>query len=199
MLDRLIMDSGHPFHSTPFDSSRYAKRINDVLHLLSGVRRSLIQTDIIPGKVYNKSYKPSLSPPKVLILGNKGAGKTSLIYTLAQLPIRRVPPTCCPVEIQLRRPKEGEKSTYQYSVSVELRRSTDQSTNQTIEKESTNELDEIERIVTAAHIWVKDAKGHVRNSNYVIVIEINRATLDVILVDLPPLDHIVRNDLCYYF
>ena len=46
---------------------------------------------------------PDFTPPRIVVLGNKDSGKTSLIYTLAQIPLTRKIPTSCPLEIQLRR------------------------------------------------------------------------------------------------
>jgi Dynamin family len=177
---------GSESHKTPFDSSRYAKRINDV--------QDLLKFDL-PNFELKKDRKPVLHPPKVLVLGNQDVGKTALISTLAQVPISRTVTTRCPIEIQLRRRREDEIECG-YKVSVEFRGNSDGNV-VVAEWPATEEKGEVKGLLTSAQYCVLKGEMGTRlcDSNYVIVLRINCAALDLTLVDLPGLNYMVRNIL----
>lgn len=187
----MVMKGGQP-HKTPFDSSRYAKRINDVQDLLQ-----LIRDDVPFNKASKFQFKeektPVLHSPKVLILGNQDVGKTALISTLAQVPINRTVTTRCPIEIQLRRRRRDEIECG-YKVSVELR---EHSSGNVVVAEwpTTEEKGKVESLLTTAQHWVLTGEmgTTLSDSNYVIALRINCAALDLTLVDLPGLNYMVRN------
>ena len=88
-------------HRTLLDDSNYAKR-------MAAARNTL---DAIPPEERGDA---TLHSPRIVLLGNRGCGKSSLMYALAQIPIHLLPTedneplsTRCPVQLNLRRAPDG--------------------------------------------------------------------------------------------
>ena len=133
------------------------------------------------------------SPPKIVVMGNQGSGKTSLINSIAQLDIKMTSgpgmATLCPVEIHLRR---GKKEEWNCAVSVR----TPQRTQLFRRISNKDELPGILRQVQIAvlnpnrldRLNLPDGPPELPFSNDVIVVEIIGAAVDITFVDLPGLD-----------
>ena len=87
--------AGFQHHSTPFDCSQYAYRMHMVQECLDRVKNELPGLQFPPFNPEEHKL-PDLTPPRIIVLGNKDAGKTSLLYTLAQIPLTREIKTYCP-------------------------------------------------------------------------------------------------------
>ena len=174
--------NGFQYHWTPFDSSIYAARINMTQEYLDKVREKLPELGL-PKYNPEEHRLPMLTPPRIIVLGNKDVGKSSLIYTLAQIPMTRKISTYCPVEIQLRR----RTIEAQWKCIVSVIQFVHQKWTIVSSKETTEEH-EVQDIVQSAQESVINPWGHFKTQSSVISITITGAALDITLMDLPPLD-----------
>ena len=172
-------------HHTPFDGADYAHRINAAQMCLNSVQESMLRLHFTD--YYKRRLEPPvLVPPKIVVLGNKEAGKTSLIYTLAHIPITRRIPTPCPVEIQLRR----QTTEIEWKCVVSVERRAGQRWNP-VDSEETTEIHKVQDILEKALRSVTaDFGGQLKTPTSVISIKITGAALDLTLLDLPPLDFV---------
>src|SRR5438046_6805485 len=101
----MASDNGH---RTLLDNTRYSRRIHQVLDILERLQHRLSNNEI------------AFFPPKSVLLGSHGSGKSSLIEAITQIPvpcsIEGERCTNCPMEIRLRRGNEGDQ--WNCSVSV---------------------------------------------------------------------------------
>lgn len=79
-----------PIHHTPLDYTEYAERAREAVDLINEI---------------NRDMPVNLNIPKVVLIGEQGSGKSSLIEILAQVPLPRSinnrKGTRCPIEIHL--------------------------------------------------------------------------------------------------
>jgi vacuolar protein sorting-associated protein 1 len=147
--------------------------------------------------------------PKIAVIGNQSAGKSSLIEAISQVRLPRASGTCtrCPMEVVLRR-NEAETSE-QWHCKVSLRFEHDQlgvpkQKFGTSEFAKTSEKEDVSLILRRAQLAIlnpgenfskyqnlsqddckaisKDIRGFSRNT---VVLEITGAQVDVTFVDLP--------------
>ena len=84
-------------HRTLFDDTPYSRRMKAARDVVRDL--PLEQNDRVAAKAV---------PPKILVVGSPGAGKSSLIYALTQIPVHKRPgeiepeSTRCPVLVQVR-------------------------------------------------------------------------------------------------
>lgn len=176
--------AGFQHHSTPFDCSQYAYRMNTVQEYLDRVKNELPGLQF-PSFNPEEHKLPDLTPPRIVVLGNKDAGKTSLIYTLAQIPLTREIKTYCPLEIQLRR----ATTEVEWNCVVSVLQLKNQKW-EIIPSAKTKEKDEVQDKVYEAQESVTDGWGNFKTFSSIIRIQITGAALDLDLMDLPCLDRV---------
>jgi len=175
--------NGSHHHDTPFNGTLYADRINAAQDCLENVERAirgLSLTEYVRGV----GEVPVLAPPKIVVLGTKEVGKSSLIYSLAHIPITRRIPTFCPVEIQLqRRTIEVQwKCVVSHWKLVNFQWALDGS-------KETTDIQTVQDLLEEAQKSVQEW-GQLKTPTSVIRIAIFGAGLDLTLLDLPALDFV---------
>jgi hypothetical protein len=164
-------------HRTLLDDSPYAKRI-------AAVRNTL---DAIPPEERGNA---TLHSPGIVLLGNRGCGKSSLMYALAQIPIHLSPtendeplPTRCPVQLNLRRtPGEAWRSVIWIYPRGQER----------YEFERTNEKRELLRLIRRAQTEVlARIDGNRVISENKIVVQIWGAETEFNIIEVPGIDEVL--------
>jgi len=146
--------------------------------------------------------------PKIAVIGNQSAGKSSLLEAISQVRLPRASGTCtrCPMEVVLRR---GDPDNAQWSCTVSLR--FESTKGGTIEFGKTATKESVPDLLRRAQLAIlnptakitdfhnltesecKDWSKEVNFSKDLIVLEIFGADVDVTFVDLPGI--IARTDL----
>ena len=166
-------------HHTPLDFTRYAARAREAIDLINE----------------SNTHTPVNFPiPKVVLLGEQGSGKSSLIEILTQIPLPRSiddsKGTRCPIEIHLSRGDE-----WRCSVSLRNIQDRSQDFDETTNKDTVPTL--LSRAQLAAfnltnehhRLNVEDPDGYILPlgsvSRNVVEVRITGAGVDAIFVDLP--------------
>lgn len=138
--------------------------------------------------------------PKIAVIGNQSAGKSSLLEAISQVKLPRAARTCtrCPMEVVLRR---GDLDNPQWSCMVSLR--FENTKRETIEFGKTTSRDDVALLLRRAQLAIlnpnatlaelqtlteiqrKDYANEVKFSKDLIVLQITGAEVDVTFVDLP--------------
>jgi GTPase SAR1 family protein len=138
--------------------------------------------------------------PKIAVIGNQSAGKSSLLEAISQVKLPRAAGTCtrCPMEVVLRR---GDPDNSQWSCTVSLR--FQNAKHGTIEFGKTTSRDDVALLLrraqlailnpnaalaelqTLTEIQCKDYSNEANFSKDLIVLQITGADVDVTFVDLP--------------
>ena len=168
-------------HRTPLDNSSYASRVANYLDICA--------------EVQCESNIGMLSMiPKIILLGNRGVGKSSLINAITQLRImlEEEPPMLCPIEIRLRR---GVRNQADCLALVGIGQPP-----KLFEK--TTRMEELPDILRRARIRVlrptiyitgdlASANTGVAFSDRIIIVEIEGAAVDIDLVEFPDIHSVV--------
>lgn len=145
--------------------------------------------------------------PKIAVIGNQSAGKSSLLEAISQVRLPRASGTCtrCPMEVVLRR---GDPDSTEWSCVVSLR--FENSKHGTIEFERTTSKDDVAGLLHRAQLAIlnptakakdfsnltdsqcKEYSKELSFSKDLIVLEITGTDVDVTFVDLPGI--IARTD-----
>ena len=141
--------------------------------------------------------------PKIVIIGNQSAGKSSLIEAISEIKVPRSAGTCtrCPMEVILRR---GETTNWRCKVSLRIENTeVPGQLLQTIPFAETGSRDEVTLILRRAQLAIlnpssevgtfttlleSDFKDHARERSFsrnIIVLDIIGAPVDVTFLDLP--------------
>lgn len=143
--------------------------------------------------------------PKIAVIGNQSAGKSSLLEAMSQIRLPRAAGTCtrCPMEVVLRR---GDPDNWSCTVSLRF----ENSKHGTIEFGKTTSKDAVPDLLRRAQLAIlnpnaevssfynltesqcKDYSKELNFSKDIIVLEIIGADVDVTFVDLPGI--IARTD-----
>jgi hypothetical protein len=173
-------------HRTLLDNSPYAKRIAEAVKTL----------EAIPPKDRGNA---KLLPPRIVLLGNPGCGKSSLMYALAQIPIHLLPtedddlplPTRCPVQLNLRRTR-GESwwsEVWIYPSPWPWR---------TYKFARTNERQELPRLIRSAQAELLDRAGPGKHigvtEGRAIMVDIWGAETDFNILEVPGIDKVQLSD-----
>ena len=184
----MASDNGH---RTLLDRTRYAVRVRKVLDTLTTLQHRL------PGNGI------AFSPPKLVLLGGHGSGKSSLIEAITQIPvpcsIEGERCTKCPMEIRLRRGNEG--SQWSCSVSVLRKTSSLRGPNELVPFDSITNKADLQLLLQRARLAtfnpssfasyrldVEDPPQPGREdqiSEDVIIVNITGAAVELTLIDLP--------------
>ena len=178
-------------HRTLLDNTQYARRVHQVLDTLTALEHRLPNDGI------------AFSPPKLVLLGSHGSGKSSLIEAITQIPvpysIEGERCTKCPMEIHLRRGNEG--CQWRCSVSVLLKNSPLHGPNELVPFDSTTNKADAELLLLRARLATFDPSNFVsyrldvedppqpgqenQISEDIIVVNITGAAVELTLIDLP--------------
>jgi GTPase SAR1 family protein len=142
--------------------------------------------------------------PKIVVIGNQSAGKSSLIESISQIKVPRSGGTCtrCPMEVRLRR---GDPKAWQCEVSLRIEHSEaqEQEVDSTIKFATTKEPGEVTALLRRAQLAILNPKRSIadfRNldkaacdnhdkglgfSRNIVVLDIIGAEIDVTFMDLP--------------
>jgi vacuolar protein sorting-associated protein 1 len=146
--------------------------------------------------------------PKIAVIGNQSAGKSSLLEAISQIRLPRASGTCtrCPMEIALRR---GDPENWSCTVSLRFENSKHGSIEfgTTTSKDAVTDLlrraqlailnpnAKVEDFYNLTEIQCKDYSKALNFSKDIVVLEIIGADVDVTFVDLPGI--IARTDKVY--
>jgi GTPase SAR1 family protein len=170
---------------TAYESSR--KKLNEVLQALCdcGIEQ------VIP-------------MPKIVVIGNQSAGKSSLIEAISQIKVPRAQGTCtrCPMEVRLRR---GDPTSWKCEVSLRYEHCevTGQILQSNLKFGKTNSKEEVSGLLRRAQLAIlnprkpltdffelteEECYKHDRGigfSKNTVVLDITGAEVDVTFMDLP--------------
>ena len=178
-------------HRTLLDNTKYAHRVHQVLDTLTTLEHRLPDNGI------------AFSPPKLVLLGSHGSGKSSLIEAITQIPvpysIEGERCTKCPMEIRLRRGNEGGQ--WRCWVSVLRKTSTLRGSNELVPFDSTTKKADLELLLRRARLATFNPSSFVsyrldvedppqpgqedQISEDIIVVNITGAAVELTLIDLP--------------
>lgn len=137
--------------------------------------------------------------PKIAVIGNQSAGKSSLLEAISQVKLPRASGTCtrCPMEVVLRR---GDHHDTQWRCTVALRF---ENKHETCEFANTTQREEVALLLRRAQLAIlnpnkkhtefqnlseskcKNYTNHTSFSRDLILLQITGAEVDVTFVDLP--------------
>lgn len=142
--------------------------------------------------------------PKIVVIGNQSAGKSSLIEAISEIKVPRAQGTCtrCPMEVRLRR---GDPTRWMCEVSLryEHREVTDQILQSNLKFGKTNSKEEVAGLLRRAQLAIlnprkrltdffdltdEECSKHDRGigfSRNTVVLDITGADVDVTFMDLP--------------
>jgi GTPase SAR1 family protein len=142
--------------------------------------------------------------PKIVVIGNQSAGKSSLIEAISQIKVPRAQGTCtrCPMEVRLRR---GDPESWKCEVSLRYEHCevTGQILQSNLKFGKTNEKEEVTGLLRRAQLAIlhprksladfvnltdDECNNHDRGigfSKNTVVLDITGAGVDVTFVDLP--------------
>jgi vacuolar protein sorting-associated protein 1 len=183
-----IMNGTNNIKETTLSDSRYARStraLNDVVNALRDCGTEQV-----------------LSLPKIAVVGNQSAGKSSLIEAISQIKVPRSSGTCtrCPMEVVLRR---GEADSWACNVYLRFGEDASDEDNVTSLFSSTKEKEGVEIILRRAQLAIlnpsekydtfatmseedcKNYRSELKFSKNIVVVEIFGADVDVTFIDLP--------------
>lgn len=143
-----------------------------------------------------------LSLPKIAVIGNQSAGKSSLIEAISQIKLPRSSGTCtrCPMEVSLR---SGEPKSWECRVSLRLGQDTSDPRQGTVHFASIFEKDKVEGVLRRAQLAIlnpsstykenrdlsdedcQNAPIQLKFSQNTVLVEIIGAEIDVTFINLP--------------
>jgi len=184
-------------HETRLSGSTYSlpmERLNEINNML---RDSGIEKVLWPSS--------SLNLPRLVVIGNQGHGKSSLMESIAKIKLPRAQGTTtrCPMEIILRTSEVPQEPEYRVSVRYESDKTT--GPKKLVEFATTQNLDDLRLMIKRAQILVlnpgkgkeeflaldehqcESYKSTGQFSEDVVLIEVAGAQDDITFVDLPGL------------
>jgi len=142
--------------------------------------------------------------PKIVVIGNQSAGKSSLIEAISQIKVPRAQGTCtrCPMEVRLRR---GDSASWKCEVSLRLEYSevTGQTLQNNLKFGKTNSKEEVAGLLRRAQLAILNPRKPISDfldltddacnkhdtgigfSRNTVVLDITGAEVDVTFMDLP--------------
>ena len=142
--------------------------------------------------------------PKIVVIGNQSAGKSSLIEAISQIKVPRAQGTCtrCPMEVRLRR---GDPESWKCEVSLRFEHCevTGQTLQNNLKFAKTNSKEEVAGLLRRAQLSILNPKKPISDfldltddacskhdagigfSRNTVVLDITGAEVDVTFMDLP--------------